>query len=101
MTILQNKETELNRLYEDHFVTRCSIFGSYAKNSMNEGSDIDFLVRFSENLELLNYADNFFGLQRKLEELLKRRIDLVTEKSIKNPILKKSIDESKVIIYES
>jgi predicted nucleotidyltransferase len=76
-----------------------ALFGSVAKNTSNNFSDIDLLVQFSDQIELLNYADNYFSLLEKLEKLLDRKVDLVTKKSLKNPILIEQIDRFKIDLY--
>lgn len=45
------------------------------------------------------YADNYFALKESLEELLNKEIDLLEDKAINNPYLRKSIDASKKLIY--
>ncbi len=90
---------ELIGLCKKHKVKSISLFGSAARNSMKEGSDIDFLVEFSENIDVLDYADNYFSLLEGLEDIFERRIDLVSVKSLKNPILKEEINRSKVDLY--
>jgi len=64
----------------------------------NQSSDIDFLVDFSD-VDIYNYADNYFDLKKSLEDLLNRQIDLLEEKAIKNPYLRQSINSSKKQIY--
>lgn len=86
-------------LCKRHHVKSISLFGSAAKDAMVANSDIDFLVHFSEEIDALDYADNYFSLQEELERLLGRKIDLVTRKSLKNPILIQEIDRSKVDLY--
>lgn len=60
-----------------------ALFGSAAKVVMNAKSDIDLLVEFSSELKILDYADNYFSLLDELEELLERKVDLVSVKSLK------------------
>ena len=76
-----------------------ALFGSAASETMQEHSDIDLLVEFSEDLEVLEYADNYFALLEKLEALLGKPVDLVTIKSLTNPILMLEINRSKVALY--
>ncbi len=66
---------------------------------MNEDSDIDLLVEFSNDIDVLEYADNYFSLLDQLQEILNRKVDLVSSKSLKNPILKKEVYQSKVDLY--
>jgi len=47
------------------------------------------------------HADSYFGLLEELEEMFGRSIDLLEEDAVKNPYLKKSIDESGVMVYVS
>jgi len=82
-----------------HRVDSMSLFGSAATDTMNDGSDIDFLVQFSESIDVLEYADNYFSFLEKLENLMDKKIDLVSRKSLKNPILIKEIDRSKVVLF--
>jgi|LakMenE22Apr09ns_1017241.scaffolds.fasta_scaffold09318_2 predicted nucleotidyltransferase len=97
--IIEDRLNEIIALCKVHNVKSISLFGSAAKDSMNENSDIDFLVQFSEEIEVLDYADNYFSFLEKLENLMGKKIDLVSKKSLKNPILIEEIDRSKVDLY--
>jgi hypothetical protein len=61
-------------------------------------SDIDLIVDF-QDVDLYSYADNYFDLKDSLERLLKREVDLLEDKAIKNPYLRQSIESSKQLIY--
>ncbi len=98
-TIIQNNLQTIQSLCKTHGVESFYLFGSAAKNEMTDESDLDFLVRFSNKIPLLDYADNYFDLLEKLKALFHRKVDLVSEKSLKNPILIKEINESKVSLY--
>ncbi|MCF8462100.1 MAG: nucleotidyltransferase domain-containing protein [Flavobacteriales bacterium] len=98
---LQNKIPAIKKLCNEHGVAGFYLFGSAAKGKENETSDYDFLVRFSTDIPLLEYADNYFSLLRKLEQLLERKVDLVSEKSLKNPVLVKEIMETRIPLYEA
>ncbi len=97
--LIKNKLNDIIALCKKHHVKSISLFGSAAKDTMHEDSDIDFLVQFSDEMEVLNYADNYFQLLEKLEILIGKKIDLLTQKSLKNPILKKEIEQSKIDLY--
>lgn len=75
------------------------VFGSAATASFKDNSDIDFLVRFG-NVEPLNYFNNYMDFKESLKALFQRTVDLIEIQTVKNPILKESIDQSKHIIYE-
>ena len=61
-------------------VERISLFGSFLEGVQKGRSDVDFLVRFRKGKHTF---DNYFDLRFLLEHLLKRKIDLITEKSLK------------------
>jgi predicted nucleotidyltransferase len=73
-------------------------FGSVTRDELKPDSDIDLVVDI-ENHDPLVYSDNYFELKFQLEQLLKRHIDLLESKAIKNQYLKKNIDSSKVLVY--
>lgn len=98
MNIVQNKRQELALLCEKFSVEKMYVFGSATSAELTDESDIDFLISFKET-PLSKYADNYFGLLESLEQLFKRNIDLVTERSLSNPYLIKSINESKQLLY--
>ena len=97
--LIENRLDEIITLCKLHSVESIALFGSAAKETMNEHSDIDFLVQFSDDIDVLDYADNYFAFLEKLENLLGKKIDLVSKKSLKNPILIEEIDRSKVDLY--
>ena len=96
---IQDRLHNLVLLCKSHKVSSMALFGSAANEMMQEHSDIDLLVEFSEDLEVLEYADNYFTLLKKLEALLGKPVDLVTIKSLTNPILMLKINRSKVALY--
>ena len=91
-------KTQSDELFKKHKVKTAYAFGSVCSDTFNDESDVDLLVSF-EDVPLLDYADNFFDLQRELELILGRKIDLVIEKTVTNPYLKKSIDQQKIQLY--
>jgi len=98
---VEQKKQLLRDLCKTYYVETLFLFGSAAKNKLTEESDLDFLVNFSSELDLMNYADNYFDFLSELQQLFGREIDLVTEKSLKNPILIQEINKTKVPVYES
>lgn len=60
-------------------VKRCGLFGSFVRDQGAEDSDIDLLVEFEPSKKTF---DNFMGLVFYLEDLLGRKIDLVTTESL-------------------
>jgi len=98
MSIVEQNKEKVKALCDEHKVGTLFVFGSVLGSQFNEASDIDFVVDFKD-VELYDYADNYFNLKDGLENLFNRPVDLLEERAIKNPILKQSIDTSKVLIY--
>lgn len=96
---IKEKLGEIILLCKTHHVLSFALFGSATRDGFNDSSDFDFLVQFSDKLNVLEYADNYFTLLDQLETLLERRIDLVSIKSLKNPVLIEEINRSKVELY--
>ncbi|HET9571020.1 MAG TPA: nucleotidyltransferase domain-containing protein [Bacteroidales bacterium] len=79
-------------------VKRLFAFGTVITDRFKSDSDIDLIVDFKD-VDLYDYADNYFDLKSSLENVFHSEVDLLEEKAIKNPYLKKSIDISKQLIY--
>ena len=100
MNIIQENIDHIRMLCMKYHVGKLSAFGSVISSSFRLDSDIDLLVSFKK-IPPEDYADNYFDFKFSLEDLLKREIDLLEEKALKNPFLIKSINSTKTTIYES
>jgi hypothetical protein len=74
------------------------VFGSVCTEKFNELSDIDLLVSFKP-MDHGDYADSYFYLAEIFEKIFKRRVDLLTDKSLENPYFIDSVNKTKVLIY--
>lgn len=95
--IISNLE-QIKKLCVSNKVKSLFAFGSITNAKYNIESDIDLMVEIEEN-DPLNYSDYYFRLKSQLQNLLNRNIDLLEQKAIRNPYLKKEIDQTKVLIY--
>jgi uncharacterized protein len=98
-SIIYEYKGKIEVLCRIHNVKHLYAFGSVLTENFGQKSDLDFLIDF-ENVDLLQYFDNYMDLKEKLEDLLKRNVDLVEEKAIKNPIFKQVVDRNKQLIYD-
>ena len=98
MGISEKNIEQIKQLCEEFSVKKISVFGSVLTDNFSSDSDIDFVVDFYEN-DPIKYTDLYFQLKDNLELILKRQIDLIEERGIKNSFFRKEIDESKVVIY--
>ena len=92
---IENNLEKIKTIFLKYNVKRAFIFGSMVKNTHHKNSDVDFLYSFQDDLDYETYADNYFNLLHELEKLLKKPIELISEKTIKNKYLIESINESK------
>lgn len=89
---------ELEELCERHQVKTLYAFGSALGSNFHEASDLDLLVDFKE-IDLNDYADNYYDFKYSLQELFQRPIDLIEEKAVKNPYFREVVDETKTLVY--
>ncbi len=95
---LDTYKNEINRLCLQNKVKSLYVFGSVLTDRFSDKSDIDLVVDIESN-DPLEYADNYFNLKFALQDLMKRRIDLLENKAIKNPYIRTSIDRTKSLLY--
>ena len=98
MKLIVQHKTAISKLCKEHHVKNLYAFGFVITQGFSSKSDIDLIVEF-EPLDPLVYADNYFELKFKLEDLLKRKVDLLEKQAIRNPVFKESIDQKKVLLY--
>jgi predicted nucleotidyltransferase len=94
---LANRDIQAIRTYfRDKPVIRAFLFGSYARNEALENSDIDILVEldYTKHIGL-----GFAGMKLELEEMLQRKIDLVSSRAI-SKYISPFVDRDKRLIYE-
>jgi uncharacterized protein len=80
---------------KDQPVRKAYLFGSYARGEQDGKSDIDLLVELEDHVGLYK----FVSIQLGLENLLGKKVDLVSENGL-SPRLKPYIDLDKKLIYE-
>ncbi len=99
MSLLENNQAEVAALCQRLGVERLDVFGSAARSDFDPaGSDLDFVVRFGAPHDR-GYADRYLELAEALERIFARRVDLLTERSLRNPILKRAIARDRRTLY--
>jgi predicted nucleotidyltransferase len=90
----------IRALCREYRVNRLDLFGSAATGAFREGgSDVDFVVAFADT-RAPDYADRYLDLAEALEALLGRDVDLVTERSIRNPYFRRTVEATRQPVYE-
>ena len=96
---ISSRREDIAALCRQFGVKRLDLFGSAAGGEFDPlRSDFDFLVDLGERSSAA-YVDAYFGLHESLERLLGRPVDLVTERSVTNPYLRRSILQSRQPLY--
>jgi len=91
---------DFKTLCENHSVKYLYAFGSSVSGNFDqEKSDIDLLVEINLS-DPLDRGEALISLWDTFEDFFKRKVDLLTNSSIRNPYLQKSIDSTKVLIYD-
>ena len=89
--ILEEKREEVLSVAKRYGGRKVRIFGSAARGEGKKDSDIDLLVELEPGRSLLD----IIAIKQDLEDLLKRRVDVVTEAAvspyIRNEILREAI----------
>ncbi len=99
MNRFETYTADIIKLCETHKVKSLYAFGSILTDSFTKESDIDLIVDFS-NIEVEDYADNYFDFKFSLQDILKRPIDLLEEKAIRNPYFRLSVNQQRQLVYE-
>ena len=97
--LIDQHRAALDELCRRHHVKTLELFGSAVDGTFEPTrSDLDFLVEFLP-VEPVVYADAYFDLVHGLEDLFHRSVDLLTVPSIRNPYLRKAIDQQRQVVY--
>ncbi|HTC20481.1 MAG TPA: nucleotidyltransferase family protein [bacterium] len=88
--ILKSKRDEIFSLASRHGVKNLRVFGSVSRGESGPQSDVDFLVEVEPGRTYLDLG----GFLMDLQDLLGRRVDLVTEKALHASIKKRVLQEA-------
>ena len=89
---------QISNLCRQYNVNKLFAFGSVLTEEFNEKSDVDLIVDFDKHA-VKDHFVNYFDFKYSLENIFKRGVDLLEEQPIRNSYLKKSIENSKILIY--
>jgi len=76
--VLEAKRDEILKIAAQHGARNLRVFGSLATGKAGPRSDLDLLVEFEPGRSLLDHV----ALVQDLEDLLGRKVDVVTEKAL-------------------
>ena len=94
-----DRSADIAALCRRHHARRLELFGSATRADFDPArSDLDFLVSFDELPPVATY-DAFFSLKEGLEVMFDRPVDLVVERTVRNPYLRQRVDAERQPIY--
>ena len=97
--LIEKHRMDLATVCREHRVKTLEVFGSAADGTFDPvRSDLDFLVDFLP-VDAGQIAPDYFGLLHALEDLFHCKIDLVMERAIRNPYIRRGVNDSRRMIY--
>jgi uncharacterized protein len=78
-------------------VEELSLFGSVLRDDFSPKSDVDVLVTFSPEAQVS--LMDFVEMQEELQEILGRKVDLVSKGGLRNPFRRHEILTTRQIVY--
>lgn len=98
--LIKDRYAGFIELCRSHNVETVYAFGSSVTGGFNpKTSDIDLLVSVDID-DPVSRGETLLHLWDGFEALFKRKVDLLTGESIRNPYLKSSIERTKKLIYD-
>jgi len=91
--LLRTKRKQILEIAARHGARKVRVFGSVARGTARRGSDVDFLVEMDEGRSLLDHS----ALILELERLLKRPVDVASERGLR-PSLRKEVLKDAIAI---
>jgi len=97
--VIEQNRAAIERICRKHDVKQLELFGSAASGQFAAGlSDIDFFVEFND-YNSKSIADQWFGLQEELEQLLGAPVELVSLRTAKNPLFLQVANRYRISLY--
>jgi predicted nucleotidyltransferase len=96
---ITSRLTDIRFLMHKHKVAKGYIFGSAVTQNFNDSSDVDVLVEVDETLDPVELGGHLWDLQFDLENILGRKVDLLTSRSLRNTFFIKQIEATKELVY--
>jgi hypothetical protein len=89
--ILQARRDEILQIAAQHGARNVRVFGSVARGAADAQSDVDLLVDLEPGRSLLDHA----ALMLELEALLHRKVDIATERGLRQRIRDRVLAEAR------
>jgi predicted nucleotidyltransferase len=99
IALVERNRDQVAALCDRYGVSRLDLFGSAVTGDFSETSDLDFVASFAD-ADQPGYADRYLDFAEALEGLFGRRVDLLTERAIRNPDFRWEIESTRWVVYD-
>ena len=96
MNISEKNINVIQKYFKDKPIFKAFVFGSFARGDADSNSDYDILVELDYSKKI---GMEFIQMQVDLADLLKRNVDLVSDKAL-SKYIRPFVDNDKILIYE-
>ncbi len=93
--VIQKSKAEIIEICRKHQIRELSLFGSQVRGDFTDESDFDFLVDFLPEANTDYF--NFFEIQEELENIVRKKVDLVPKKGLKTLIRQQVLSEAEIV----
>jgi predicted nucleotidyltransferase len=87
---------KMTSVFREYNIRKAALFGSAARNETTDESDVDIVVSFAGQYDLLDMV----GLKQELEDMLHLPVDVMTYESLKNNAFAHAVLADEKVIYE-
>jgi uncharacterized protein len=99
LDLIERHREELQALCRKYHVKTLEVFGSAADGTWDPvQSDLDLLVDFLPEAAARAFG-GYFGLKEELQQLFRRKVDLVMPGAIRNPYFLKAVMQQRRVLY--
>lgn len=80
-------------------IVRMAFFGSVLREDFRPDSDVDVMLAYARDIDWFAY--DYLSMKEEMERLFQRKVDLIEEGMIRNPVKRRCIYQNLEVIYES
>jgi predicted nucleotidyltransferase len=97
---IEQHRDEIIDICREFGVKQLYIFGSATSNDFSrDTSDLDFLVIYPDEYDYGPFGARYLEMKDRLEQLFRRRVDLVMGRNLRNPVFIHSVNASRRLLY--
>lgn len=92
------ENTKVQEACKTFRVKRLHAFGSFASGDFNDSSDVDLLVEFDRD-GYTGAFEQLMDFKAQMETLLQRPVDIIVNRSFRNPRFQEELNRTKQLVY--